>query len=561
MAFTPDTLNVIVQPVGGGGIRMFSYNTDDDADTVTGTDYFVRGEQHGIRVSDLIFVAPLTGSFDPFIVNIEVVDDEGNATGDITQDLLNVYRDLPAVSETSIPSTIKNILIQAYDADVDPSLGRAWYKEATDDEYSAMPARLRRTDAGGRKFVINEPLIRITTAGTADDWAAAAVAARDAYPDAPIVLERGGDYAYEQNVTPNLYGGSVYKDALGLQLLMGTKAVPITRPEPILWVEKVVATDEGETPVHDQGAAYFSSEKRAGASSAYGSSSYLLYRDGAQGFGIGHHSRIRINASGENVFGYGQWNYVIIGETFEPRAAHACEMNGSNFSGIAPLYNDPDKAYQILRLVMVDNFDGTNVFSTALSIGTSSTLTGENGVHIGVHFERSAVRSYASSLGDGELIRMDIPMAAGRSYGGIRFAVGDPGDAGTFRYALRTDEVSFNNNNAILLGTSQHIRWGDHSSGGGLTGPRLTGTSNSIALGSGFLNIANPVSGTAIQVEGTKVLGSRIAGFVTAAGSANKDASGINVGTITATDANIRALAAWTKAIGDALLSHGIIGA
>ena len=56
-------------------------------------------------------------------------------------------------------------------------------------------------------------------------------------------------------------------------------------------------------------------------------------------------------------------------------------------------------------------------------------------------------------------------------------------------------------------------------------------------------------------------LRARVTGFTTAAGTANKDASGINVGTITASDANIRALAAWVKSIHDALATHGAIGA
>ena len=62
-------------------------------------------------------------------------------------------------------------------------------------------------------------------------------------------------------------------------------------------------------------------------------------------------------------------------------------------------------------------------------------------------------------------------------------------------------------------------------------------------------------------VGANQVLGARVTGFVTAAGTANKDASAINVGTITATDANIRLVAAWVKSLHDALATHGAIGA
>lgn len=65
----------------------------------------------------------------------------------------------------------------------------------------------------------------------------------------------------------------------------------------------------------------------------------------------------------------------------------------------------------------------------------------------------------------------------------------------------------------------------------------------------------------AFAVGANQVMGARVTGFVTAVGTANKDASAINVGTITASDANIRAVAAWVKSIHDALATHGAIGA
>jgi len=63
------------------------------------------------------------------------------------------------------------------------------------------------------------------------------------------------------------------------------------------------------------------------------------------------------------------------------------------------------------------------------------------------------------------------------------------------------------------------------------------------------------------QTSGLQVLAGRVTGFVTMEGSANQNGSAINVGTITANDANIRALAAHMKAVEDALISHGLIGA
>lgn len=66
---------------------------------------------------------------------------------------------------------------------------------------------------------------------------------------------------------------------------------------------------------------------------------------------------------------------------------------------------------------------------------------------------------------------------------------------------------------------------------------------------------------TALKVNNVKVVGAGVAGFVTSAGTAVKDASTINADTITATDGNIQALAKVVKALLDALLAHGLIKA
>lgn len=64
-----------------------------------------------------------------------------------------------------------------------------------------------------------------------------------------------------------------------------------------------------------------------------------------------------------------------------------------------------------------------------------------------------------------------------------------------------------------------------------------------------------------VSIKGNQVVAERVTGFTTAAGTANKDASGINVGAITATDGNLQAVAAWVKSLHDAAAAHGLIGA
>lgn len=94
MAFTPDTLSAVVQSIGGTGIRMFTYETDDTVDVVTGTDYFANGKGRGMRESDLIFVSRQSGAQDPYILVVETVDADGNATASVGIDAtkgLNPY--------------------------------------------------------------------------------------------------------------------------------------------------------------------------------------------------------------------------------------------------------------------------------------------------------------------------------------------------------------------------------------------------------------------------------------------------------------------------------------
>lgn len=80
MAFTPATLGIIVQPIGGGGMRFVSYRSDDSIATVSSSDYFTAGESYGLRLSDLIFVSPVTGTTEPFILVVSAVDSDGNVT-------------------------------------------------------------------------------------------------------------------------------------------------------------------------------------------------------------------------------------------------------------------------------------------------------------------------------------------------------------------------------------------------------------------------------------------------------------------------------------------------
>jgi len=174
MAFNPERLSLLVQPIGDAGMRWFNYQTDESQATLTGAGFIPNASAYGIRVSDLIFVSYLTIAADPYILVVDDIDADDNATmifGDsLREDIsgIRTYADRATVEASTVPITTDNILVQAYSS-ASPSTGRANYRAASDADYNATPSRLRLADVTGRKFVINEPVIHVSMAGAVGD--------------------------------------------------------------------------------------------------------------------------------------------------------------------------------------------------------------------------------------------------------------------------------------------------------------------------------------------------------------------------------------------------------
>jgi len=110
MAFTPDTLSVIVQPIGGVGVRFLSYLTDDDTETVIGSGYFASATKFGVRQSDLIFVTPAVGGTEePYVLVVDSIDNDGNGTGVINRDDAAPFPTVSVAENTNIRPTIHAI--------------------------------------------------------------------------------------------------------------------------------------------------------------------------------------------------------------------------------------------------------------------------------------------------------------------------------------------------------------------------------------------------------------------------------------------------------------------
>jgi len=121
MAFTPETLSLIAQPIGGVGMRLVSYRSDDAEATITATGYFVGATQFGVRLGDLFFVSPITGPVDTYIVIITAVDANGDGTA--------------AAAAVGLTSGDIGVTVQAYSTNLD-----AWSAVAATDYLTTAAA-------------------------------------------------------------------------------------------------------------------------------------------------------------------------------------------------------------------------------------------------------------------------------------------------------------------------------------------------------------------------------------------------------------------------------------
>ncbi|SMH36059.1 hypothetical protein [Mesorhizobium australicum] len=92
MAFNPDRLSLVVQPIGENGMRWFDYQSDDNGDVLLGTDYFQNAKDHGLRIYDLIFVSPEAGAVEPYVLVVDSISDSGHATA--VEKLENLEREI-----------------------------------------------------------------------------------------------------------------------------------------------------------------------------------------------------------------------------------------------------------------------------------------------------------------------------------------------------------------------------------------------------------------------------------------------------------------------------------
>lgn len=316
------------------------------------------------------------------------------------------------------------------------------------------------------------------------DNAGAAAAARAAVGANRSILVPQGDF--NLSLRTNLYG-TAFKDALGEQRLLGTAAAPATRHEPIYYAEKITASDRNTIAgAWDQGLFYGHLNKRGGNAYAAAITGFGEYTGGS-GDLIGVHGRVRTSVAGSR--NYAGWFYVDV-ETGGADTAHAAEFNGRN-TVADPGYGG---LHQLVRLAMADSTADVNRFSTALSIGKTTTYGGLNGFWQGINIERDAIIATPGTIDDGEAIAISGPAAGGGSIGGIRYR------PGVFKFALRTDEATFDNSTAIALGAGQRLRFNGPNGT-----PYLSGSGAALTLTGGTLTLAGDVSASAWGINGVGI--------------------------------------------------------
>lgn len=336
----------------------------------------------------------------------------------------------------------------------------------------------------------------------------------------------------------NLYGASKYRTASYDRIQLGLNGSPVNDPRPVYAVHKFTSADRSaDASAWDQ-TAYFSLVKKTG--NAFGAALTGFARsDGGDGDMIGVHARAaRYTANGR---GYGLWAYFA-GYVESTQPGHAAEVNG--FTTYDPGYGS---THQLVRLVMADSSSDVNRFGTALSIGPATLGGANNGFHTGIRVEAGAI--IRTTGDDGEFLRIDAPILGDGSIGGFRFAKGNAGHAGIFKYALRTDEATFAGNEAIRLANGQRVSWFN----GGVRVGSLTGGATALSLTGVMLNVVNPVSNVALQAAGVSVVGTRKTGWSAPTGTTTRT----TFATSTVTTAQ---LAERVKALIDDLTSHGLIG-
>src|SRR5262245_37035703 len=95
MAFDPTAFNFYIGPVGGEGVRQYSYRTaTDNVTTVVGSGYFADCVRFGVREGDLVWVTDQTSApANTYLAYVSHINSDGDVTVSVAT--LEAEDDLP----------------------------------------------------------------------------------------------------------------------------------------------------------------------------------------------------------------------------------------------------------------------------------------------------------------------------------------------------------------------------------------------------------------------------------------------------------------------------------
>lgn len=166
MAFTPDTLHVAVDTIGGGSLRLHFYKTNDDEETFTAQGYFASVENRGVREGDMIVIYSSALGADGGAVVAEVAELlNGSATVTINRNFIQEFADESAIEAANVPSVLLVIRTQGQN---EPGDGRgAYYKRV------AGPSDVQSADGAWWERIEDQWQLDAIADATADATAAA----------------------------------------------------------------------------------------------------------------------------------------------------------------------------------------------------------------------------------------------------------------------------------------------------------------------------------------------------------------------------------------------------
>lgn len=113
MAFTPDTLSLVVDSIGGGAVSIWSYRTADDEATVLAPDYMIGATRYRVRDGDVVLVYG-TAVSDVYLARVVSINAAGDASLQIDMGILAEFERNASVEAASVSPIIKALRTQGY---------------------------------------------------------------------------------------------------------------------------------------------------------------------------------------------------------------------------------------------------------------------------------------------------------------------------------------------------------------------------------------------------------------------------------------------------------------